>query len=268
MEIRASVALSTLALTVAFVMTWAPVAPAQTGPEIMQKYRAIHRVKDEEEQFVLRIVSASGATKERRVVRWTLNGPDDLDKLLIRFLAPRDVENTALLTWEAKDGNDDQWLYLPATKKPKRIAASGKKNRFMGTDFSYEDMRTENPAVNRYTVSGSESVDGQDCWVVESVPATERQAAETGYSKRRMWLRKDNHSIVKREYHDKQGKLEKVETMRKLVNVKGSAWRADETEMRDVQAGTKTILSVERRAVEKGLKDNFFTETELIRGGS
>jgi hypothetical protein len=58
----------------------------------------------------VKLVSKDGIVKERKVVRYTLNGPDDLDKILVRFLAPRDVENTTLLTWEAKDGNDDQWL--------------------------------------------------------------------------------------------------------------------------------------------------------------
>ena len=241
---------------------------AQTAPEIMQRYRQVHRVKDEEEQLLLKLVARGGAVKERRVVRWTLNGADDLDKILIRFLAPRDVENTGLLTWEAKDGNDDQWLYLPATKKPKRIAASGKKNRFMGTDFTYEDLRPENVAVNTYTLAGAEAVDGQDCWVIESVPANPRQAADTAYGKRRLWVRKDNLALVKREYYDKQSRLEKVELLRKLVTVKGSAWRANEYEMQDLLNGTKTVVTVEKRVVEKGLKDDFFSETELTRGGS
>lgn len=246
----------------------APEAAAQSGPELMQQFKQAHRVKDEEEHLLLKLVSKSGAVKERRVARWTMSGGGDLDKILIRFLAPRDVENTALLTWEAKDGNDDQWLYLPATKKPKRIAASGKKNRFMGTDFTFEDMRPENTAVNTYTLAASETVDGQDCWVIDSVPANERQAADTAYSKRRLWLRKDGLVLIKREYYDRQGRLEKVETRRRLVNIKGTAWRSGEYEMHDVQNGTKTLVVVEKRAIEKGLKDEFFSEAELTRGGS
>ena len=244
-----------------------PAAGAQSGLEVMTTHRQLHRVRDEQERQLVKLVSKSGAVKERRVVRYTLNGPDDLDKILVRFLAPRDVENTALLTWEAKDGNDDQWLYLPATKKPKRIAASGKKNRFMGTDFTYEDLLPENLAVNRYTLAGRERVDGQECFVVEAVPATERQAGNSAYSKRRIWVRTDNHVVIKREYYDRRGQLEKVETFRKVVNVKGTAWRPDEYEMHDVLHGTKTVVVVESRAVDRGLKNDFFTEAELTRGG-
>jgi hypothetical protein len=100
------------------------------------------------------------------------------------------------------------------------------------------------------------------------VPANERQAADTAYSKRRLWLRKDGLVLMKREYYDRQGRLEKVETMRRLVNVKGTVWRSGEYEMHDVQNGTKTLVVIEKRAIEKGLKDDFFSEAELTRGGS
>ena len=233
--------------------------------DIMKKQREVHRVKDEEERQALKLTSKGGATKERKLIRYLLSGSGDLDKILVRFTAPRDVENTALLTWEGKDGADDQWLYLPTVKKPKRIAASGKKNRFMGTDFAYEDLRPENVAANRYEMVKSEAVDGVECFVIDATPATERQAADSGYSRRRIWVRKDTLVTVKREYYDKQAKLEKVETHRKLVNLAGPAWRADEIEMQDVVNGTRTLIVVESRAVNRGLKDDFFTETELIR---
>ncbi|MGH7340174.1 MAG: outer membrane lipoprotein-sorting protein [Candidatus Rokuibacteriota bacterium] len=241
---------------------------AQSGPEIMQRHRQLHRLKDEEERLRLRLVSKHGDVKERRVVRWTMTGAGGLDKILLRFLAPRDVENTGLLTWEARDGDDDQWLYLPATKKSKRIAASGKKNRFMGTDFTYEDLRAENTAVHAYTLAGEETVEGRACWLIESAPANEREAAATGYSKRRLWVRKDNYTLVKREYHDKRGRLEKIEGLHGHVKVAATAWRATEIVMQDVQNGTKTQLIVEERAVDRGLRDDFFSEAELTRVGS
>ena len=241
---------------------------AQSGADIMQKHRDLHRVRDEEETLTMKIVDRNGAVKQRRLVRYTLTDGGDLSKILVRFLEPRDVEHTGLLTWEAKDGNDDQWLYLPATKRAKRIAASGKKNRFMGTDMAYEDLRAEALALHRYAVVASEALDGGECWVIEAVPATEREAADSGYSKRKLWVRKDTYLVAKREYYDKKGALEKVQLDRKAVNVKGTAWRANEVEMQDVQNGSRTIMLFDRRHVDRGLKESFFTETELIRGGS
>ena len=240
---------------------------AQTGREITQKERDLHRSRDEQEISLMRLVNKAGETKERRMVSYVLMDSENLAKTLIRFLAPRDIENTGLLTWEAKNGDDDQWLYLPATRKPKRIPSSGKKNRFMGTDFAFEDLRPENLALHTHTLIGSETVDGKDCYVIEAVPATERQAGDSGYGKRKSWIRKDIHLTVKREYYDKKGKLEKVETRRNLVNVKGGMWRANEVEMHDVRIGSRTIVVTQSRSLDQGLNTSFFTEANLTRGG-
>jgi outer membrane lipoprotein-sorting protein len=258
--------LGVLVLAVALTLGGAGPAAAQSGLEIMQKQRELQRARDEVETSVMKIYSKAGEVKERRLVSHALTPPGGLTKTLLRFLAPRDVENTALLTWEGREGNDDQWLYLPATRRVKRIAASGKKNRFMGTDFSYEDLRPENLALHTYQLVGSERVEGADCYVIEARPATERQAADSGYSRRKLWIRKDNYTTVKQEFYERKGQLEKVGVSRNLVNVKGTFWRAREVEMRDVQAGTRTVMVVEQRALDTGLKDSFFTEAELTRG--
>lgn len=244
-------------------------APAEepTGLAIMQTQRRLHRVRDSEEIVLMKVVGRHGDVKERRLATYTLIGPDDLSKLLIRFLAPRDVQDTGLLTWEHADGDDDQWLYLPASRRVKRIASSARKTRFMGTDFAYEDLRPEALALHRYTLVGSESLDGRECFVVEAVPATPRQAADSGYGKRRLWIGKAHHVTLRIEYYDKRGRLAKIATARNVVNVTGTVWRADETEMRDVQGGTRTVMIVERRRLDTGLGDSFFTETELRRGG-
>lgn len=245
-------------------MAW---AQTPTGLEIMKKQRDLQRAKDEEETQQMTLVNKNGETKQRKLARATITSSEDLSKILIRFKAPRDVENTGLLTWEAKDGNDDQWLYLPEMKKTMRIASSGKKNRFMGTDFSYEDLRPENLSLHSYNLAGSEAVDGQDCFMIEALPANDKEAEESGYSKRKLWIRKDISYTVKREFYDKKNQLEKVQTDRKLVNVKGSIWRANEVEMRDMQAGSKTLVVIETRAQDKGLKESLFTAAALERGG-
>ena len=135
----------------------------------------------------------------------------------------------------------------------------------MGTDFAYEDLRSEALAVHTYALVGSEVIDGADCWIVDAKPATERQAADSGYSHRKLWIRKDGYVTVKREFYDRQDRLEKVETHRKLVNVGGTTWRSNEVEMSDVQNGTRTVVIVESRAIDRGLRDEFFSEAELVR---
>lgn len=163
-----------------------PAAWGQSGLDIMRQRRELHDARDEETSLRMTLYSRAGDRKERRLSNFVLTGADGLSKTLLRFLAPRDVENTGLLTWERASGDDDQWLYLPSLGKVKRIATSGKKNRFMGSELAYEDLRPENRSAHRYTLTGSEVVDGQDCIVIEAVPATAQQASDSGYSKRRL----------------------------------------------------------------------------------
>lgn len=241
------------------------VVSAQSGLDVVKKQKDLLKTKDEHETQKMVLVNAQGQTKERRIERYTKTDANDLNKILIRFLSPRDVENTALLTWERQGGDDDQWLYLPAIGNPKRIGSSGKKNRFMGTDFSYEDLRPEPTDSYSYKLIGSEACDGSSCFVIEAVPRTERERQDSGYGRRKFWIRKDNYYSVKREFYDAAGTLEKIERSTGLKNVSGSVWRANSTEMEDVKKHTKTLLSVEERRINQGLSEQLFTERELTK---
>ena len=266
---REALKLAAMAVGVAGGAAVAPgPATAQTALEIMQAQRARQSARDEEERLLMKLIDKGGDVKQRKLVRYVLRGKDDLSKVLIRFTAPRDVEGTGMLTFEGPEGRDEQWLYLPSAKKTRRIAASGKKNKFMGTEFASEDLLPEAVTLNRYTVAGEAAVDGQPCWIVEAVPATERQAEDSGYSKRKLWVRRDSHAVIRREFYDKRGRLEKVQVDRKLALVTGTIWRASEVEMANELTGSRTVLVVESRAVDKGLKDDLFTEAELLRGGA
>ena len=136
----------------------------------------------------------------------------------------------------------------------------------MGSDVAYEDLRPENVAVHTYTLVGSEALEGRDCFVVDAVPATPRQAADSGYGRRRLWVRKGIHFTVNHGYHDKKGRLEKIGLAGKLASVRGTMWRPGEGEMRDVQAGPRPVVHPAARRLAQGLAVGIFTEAELVRG--
>jgi hypothetical protein len=248
--------------------TTAATGDSRDGLEIMKKQRQLHQVADEHALIQMRLVSKLGREKHRTLSSYTRVTADDRHQVLLRFLAPPDIARTGLLVWETDDGEDDQWLYLPASRKVKRIPASGKKNRFMGTDFAHEDLRPEAIARHAYTLVRSEVADGEDTFVIEARPATPGHARDSGYSRRTLWIRKDSYVTVKIEYYDPVGRLLKTLTPRQYVNVSGAAQRANEMEMHDVQAGSRTFMRVERRTLNSGLTESFFTELELMRGGS
>ena len=239
---------------------------AETAPQdLIRQSVAAHRLPDEREDRTMRIVGASGDAKERQITVWSMTTPEGRSKTLARFTAPADVKGTAILTWEGDAGQPgDQWFFLPALRKAKRVASGGRRVRFMGTDFAYEDLAPENPSAWTYASAGEGDVEGAACWILDATPAS--ASVDTGYSKRRLSLRKDNLYIVRRELFDAGGKLAKVQTDRKLVQVSGNAWRADEITMEDKLAGTSTVLSILSREHGKGLKEDTFTTAALEAG--
>lgn len=249
-----------------FLWTYLLLAGEQlTGKQIMERQRDSHQSKDEEFKQDMLLIDRNGNTSKREVVNYYLKAADGLTKTMISFLSPADVRGTGLLTWEQKSREDDQWLYLPASGKERRIAASGKKNKFMGTDFAYEDLRPENLETHTYNLVGSEAVGGKDCYVVEALPSTDQEKAESGYAKRKFWIRKDLFFTIKKEFYNKQGQLEKISVDEDLENISASMWRAKKVTMEDIKAKHKTVLATTERKIDKGISDSKFTLRELMK---
>jgi len=234
-----------------------------TGLEIMKKQKQLHEVKDEKATILMKLIDSNNNTKERDLVSFALKGDDGLGMSMMVFNSPADVKGTGLLTWEQKGREDDQWLYLPALGKEKRISSSGKQNKFMGTDFTYEDLRTENLDVHVYNLVGSETVDKNDCYVIEALPSTDDEKKESGYNKRKIWVRKDIFFSVKVEYFDKKDTLIKTQIADSPKNIQGTVWRSEKSIMKDVINNHKTYSVIKERAINKGLDKNFFSIRQI-----
>jgi hypothetical protein len=241
-------------------------AGAQTGLEIMKEQARRHQAKTEETRSKLTLVDPNGRQKERELIAISKSGEDGLSKIILKFLAPADIRNTGLLTWEqAGDKDDDQWLYLPATRTPKRIASSSKKGSFMGTDLAFEDLRPENLESHTYTVLREEDVGGQRCWVIEAVPSTDKEKVESGYAKRIFWIRKDLHLTVQTEFYNRSDKLIKRAAFSDFANVGGEVWRAKTARVETLDSKTATVLTTTEQKVNQEVDDNLLTQQGLAR---
>ena len=139
------------------------------------------------------------------------------------FLSPADVEDTGFLTYDYDDSerDDDQWLYLPALKKTKRIAASNKSGSFMGSDFSYADMTDRPLEKYEYNLLQEAEIDGHAVWVIESVSHDEEEIDETGYTKSIQFVRKDNYVSIRAKIWVKKGKRNKYMEVKELKQIDG-----------------------------------------------
>ncbi|XXF78427.1 outer membrane lipoprotein-sorting protein [Myxococcaceae bacterium GXIMD 01537] len=239
--------------------------PARAEDEalaLMRKSDKLHRLPQERVRSKLVLQDQGGAQRVRQVEFLTLDGEGRGDKLRVRFLQPADVKGTTLLSLQApadKD-QDDQWLYLPSFRKTRRVGQAELGDRFVGTDFFFEDLKRREVEDYSYRILGSETVDGQDCHLIEAVPLAPNVVKESPYGKSHVWLRKDNLFAVRVRSFDRKLQPLKEMRMTQARKVSGTAWRADETSVIDVQRKHRTILTVEQRQTEFPLAADTFSQ--------
>lgn len=207
------------------------------------------------------LLNAAGEQSRRKMLSQFLEVPDDGDKTLITFQYPRDIKGTGLLTFEHIETEDDQWLYLPALKRVKRIASKNKSGSFVGSEFSYEDISSREPEKYTYQYLREDAHDGIPVWVVERYP----KDPSSGYTKIISWVDQTNYQIVKQEYFDRKGAPLKIEYDKGNTQYLGKFWRAHEITMENLQTKKKTILTFEEWAFQQGLKASLFSKRSLER---
>lgn len=185
------------------------------------------------------------------------------DKKIMEFRSPADVKGTAFMNWSYGDEgkSDDQWIYLPALKRVKRISSDGKGDSFMGSDFSYSDLGDRSPSMDTHSIIGSETIAGEACWIIESRPKDTKES----YSKTVSWVSKDRLTGLKRDYYDPKGGLLKTLVVKETKTV-GPYLMITKTEMHNVQKDSRTRMEFDQLRLDTGIKEDLFTERTLTRG--
>ena len=221
---------------------------------------------DSASQFSMILRDSRGGEKIRELRSRVLEGSEDGDKSVAIFESPPDVRGTAILTYAHKTDDDDQWLYLPALKRVKRIASANKSGPFMGSEFTYEDLA--NQEVEKYTYRWvrdercpSEEYGSLTCFVVESYPMDE----DSGYSRLTTWIDQLEYRPLQIEYHDRRDNFLKTLILAEHEQYLGRIWRADKMIMSNHQSGKSTELSWTNYEFGVGLTDNDFNPRSLTR---
>jgi hypothetical protein len=215
------------------------------------------------------LIDKRGNQRVRKIRTFSKDfGPDDYQ--LMFFLTPADVKDTGFLTYDYDDESrdDDQWLYLPALKKTKRIATGDKSGSFMGSDFTYADL-TDRPLENYdYKLLDETEVNGVAVWVIEAVPRSEDEIDETGYTKTVSFVRKDNYVVIRAKSWLKRGRRHKYLDVKKLEQIDG-IWVATEMHMTTKKGKAtlhKTVLKNENVRFNQDLDEDLFSTRRLEKG--
>jgi len=214
--------------------------------------------KGETSTMEMVLVNAHGDQTKRKMTSKIKEGANDGDKSRIEFQWPADVKGTRMLTWTHKKSNDDQWLYLPAIKRVKRITSRNKSGSFMGSEFSYEDLASQEVDKFTHTFQKEETVGGRKAWVSERIPTDKR----SGYSKQIVWLDQGYMNPTRVDYYDRKGSLLKTGTF-SAWKKHGKWWRAEKIEMKNHQTRKSSTIVWSARKLGVSHDDDDFDSDEL-----
>ena len=234
-------------------------AQALSGREIMERVNERESGDRSTSDMEMILIDKKGKKRVRKIRSFGMEKGEDSLSLMF-FLSPADVKNTGFLTYDydASGKDDDQWLYLPALRKTKRIALGDKSGSFMGSDFNYSDMTSPDLDEYEYTLMKETKVRGNPVWQIKAVPKSKEEIKESGYTQSVLFVRQDNYVVVRgvRWVHKK--KRNKYMDVKKLEQIEG-IWVTTEIHM-TTKSGKKTLHSTVIRQKETHFNQNSVNE--------
>lgn len=217
--------------------------------------------KDATADLRMSLRSRQGEESTRTIHLKILEVDGDGDMSLTIFGEPADVKGTAFLSYSHAVKPDDQWLYLPALKRVKRISSANKSGPFMGSEFAYEDLASFEVEKYRYNYLRDDKLDGQEVFVVEYLPRYEN----SGYIRQIVWIDKQRYIPLMVQYHDRKNDLLKTLRLKNYKHYLNKYWRAQEQVMENHLNGKSTLISLSEFKFHNGLSQRDFDSNNLSR---
>ena len=234
--------------------------PSVSGEEIeIRQDRMQTGYGGETREMTMTLINAQGEQSQRKLRFEGFEGAERRDRTIIRFDYPADVRGTALLTHEQGVGDDDQWLFLPAVQRVKRIASSNQSGSFVGSEFAYEDLVVRQIDKYTYRYLGDAALDGRDCYVIEYLPKNKK----SGYSKLVRWRIQDNLQELRTDFYDRKGELLKQRFIEGHRQVNGF-WRVAKVTVKNVQTNKSSVLSFDQISIKVALPESRFNVQEFM----
>lgn len=249
------------------IILFLPVALFAQTPQ--EKGKAIYEEMDKrnkgfvdcvsEQKMILR--NKHGQESLRIMRTATLEGDNDGDKMIIVFKKPKDINGTALLTHGHIGKNDDQWLYLPVLGRVKRISGASQAGSFVGSEFSFEDLGSQEVGNYTYKYLGEQEFEKMKTFVVERIPIDKK----SGYTRQKTWIDKDEYRLQKVDFYDRKNVLLKTLIIKGYNLYLEKYWWANRFYMVNKQTGKSTNIVVSGYKFKNNLSDKDFTKNSLKR---
>jgi len=237
--------------------------------EVRELNRTTRNWADRHQTLDLTIVDRRGGERQRALEMWTKRYEDDSSRTLLFFREPPQARGVGFLQWLDPHGPDRQWLYLPSVKRVRQITGSRKRESFVGTDFSYEDIGLMIDVLNwreedaASTLEREDTIDDQRCAVVSLRPTP---AQDVSYEVIRIWIGYDDNALHRMEMEDDQGNVRKTLELSEIKKI-GAIPVAHVLKMENARGGSHTVARIRDIDFDRGIGDELFTERRLERGG-
>ncbi len=243
----------------AVALTTLPVFADDAGNALAQQVRDRPTGKDSVTSGSMVLLEAGHAPRLRRMRTYQLESSPDEQWTLIRFSEPADIADTGLLTLDHASGETDQWVYLPAVKKARRIPSERRGGNFVGSDLIYEDLRDRKINQDVHTILREEKIEGQLCKVLQSIPVS---ASNSEYSKRISWIHPTTLVALRVDMYTGGEQPSKRMEVRKLQKVQGY-WTVLELVVTDLKSQHSTRMLADSVVYDQGLPSTLFTQAVL-----
>ncbi|MFC1599078.1 outer membrane lipoprotein-sorting protein [Patescibacteria group bacterium] len=237
----------------------------QTGLQIMQTEEQKYNAQTESYLIEMALINGSDeqADPHREISMWMwLQNNNQLQSSLIKLTGPADLKNTGVLTIQQSVSQTSQMLFLPGLNLSRQIVANNKADKFILSDITYGDLEPEVLPRWIYQLQADQVIDGFTCYVIEATPADQQDIQNYGYNKRIIYIRQDNHFVVKIDYHDQEGQLSKIQYNQQVVQINGY-WRANKIIVHNLLADHLTVLTFSQRQINPQLPQGFFSKRYL-----
>lgn len=233
-----------------------------TGNSVMQQVMDTQAAKSSAMDLRLTLIDASGTSRERRLQTLTMTEAG-LTNTITVFLSPASVRNTRFLTRQRADGTDDQWIYLPAVGRVKRIAASEGGGSFMGSDFTYSDMASTTYDTDEadHTLLRNETLQGRDTYVIESIPSV-----ASDYGKTIIWVDTETYLPMRVKFYDKSSSAVIKELITDDFSYTEGRWITRSITMTTKASGHSTRIEILQAKYDIPMNSGYFTTTFLETG--
>ncbi len=184
-------------------------------------------------------------------------------KMLMTFTSPADVSGTTILIHDHPDKNADMWIYLPATRKTRRIAGRERSSSFMGSEFTNSNMSTPNLDDYNYKMTGTTKINGRECRIIESTALNTQIEQENGFYKQLSYVDSENNLSYQVEYFDKNGKKLKTQTLSGYKKQSNGKYFSYKMEMKNEVNGRRSVIDINKFQLGSVKSENDFSPSLL-----